>query len=110
METIILILAVASIMMTTTGQETEGDVYRIHPFKASTGLYYEYLGTMKRTTSTWRITSFLDTKKLQQGLENYRQKLKTLPRLCQPEVKDEYLQLVDEYRLNGRLQVVTNLQ
>ena len=48
METIVLILAVASTMMTTTGQETEGDVYRILLFKVSTGLYYEYLGTMKR--------------------------------------------------------------
>ena len=103
METIVLILAVASTMMTTTGQETEGDVYRILPFEASTGLYYEYLGTMKRTTSTWRITSFLDTKKLQQVLENYRQKSKTLPKLCQPAVKDECLQLIDEYHLNRRL-------
>ena len=81
METIVLILAIASTMMTTTGQETEGDVYMILPFEASTGLYYKYLGTMKRT-SNWRITSFLDAKKLQQGLKNYRQKLKTLPKLC----------------------------
>ena len=107
---ILLILAVASTMMTTTSQETEGNVYRILPFGASAGLYYEFLDTIRRTISTWRITSFLDTEKSQQELENYRQKLKTLLKLCQTAMKDECLQLVDEYHLNGRLQVVTNLQ
>ena len=61
------------------------------------------VASTKRTTSTWRITSFLDTKKSQQGLENHWQKLKTLPNLCQPAVKGECLQLIDEYHLNGRL-------
>ena len=40
----------------TTSQGTE--TYRILPFEASTVLYYEYQGVMRRKVSTWRITSF----------------------------------------------------
>ena len=82
-------LAVSFIITTTICQEIEEHLYRILPFEASTGLYYEYLGTVRRTTSTWRVTNFLDAEKLQQGLGNYRKKLKTLPKLCQPVMENE---------------------
>ena len=59
----ILFLAASSVLKNTISQGTE--TYWILPFEASIGLYYEYQGVMRRRVSTWRITSFLDTQKLQ---------------------------------------------
>ena len=49
----------------TTSQENHEDTFRITPLKNSTGVYYEHLGTMKWTISTWRITIFMDIIKIQ---------------------------------------------
>ena len=55
-------LAAGAVLKETISQGTE--TYRILPFEASTGLYYEYQRVMRRKVSSWRVTSFLDTQKL----------------------------------------------
>ena len=76
---LLLFLAASATLKNTTSHGTE--IYRILPFEASTGLYYEYQGVMRRRVSTWRITSFLDTQKLCLGLEAYKSRLTALTAL-----------------------------
>ena len=85
---LLLFLAAGAMLKNTTSRGTE--TYRILPFEASTGLYFEYQGVMRRKVSTWRITSFLDSQKLRLGLETFKSRLTALTTICQPMLGAEF--------------------
>ena len=104
---LLLFLAASSIIKNTTRQGNE--TYRILPFEASTGLYYEYQGVMRCKVSTWRITSFLDTQKLCLGLEAYKSRLTTLTTIYQPMLGVECQHLIKSFHLESKWEAANKL-
>ena len=84
----------------TNSQKAE--TYRILPFEVSTGLYYKFQGIIRRGVGTWRITSFLNTKKLRLGLAACKLRLEALPKTCQPMLGAECPQLIKSFRLESK--------
>ena len=109
METTILLLFLAASAMLKNTISQGSETYRILPFEASTGLYYEYQGVMRRRVSTWRITSFLDTQKLCLGLEAYKSRLTALTAMCQPMLGAECQQLIKSFHLESKWEAAYKL-
>ena len=96
--------------LSKTHQALQGTGYRITPFNCSTGIYYEHMGTMRRSTSNWRVTIFLDTDRLNQTLQNITQKIQNLAYQCTDHHLSHCRQIIDEYGLVSKLNRAGNLQ
>ena len=87
----------------TTSQELNGDTYQITLFESITGMYYEYLGIIRWTSSTWRITIFLDISKIQGSLSSYKRNIDNLAAHCQPGYKEHCHQVIANHALGSKL-------
>ena len=96
--------------LSKTHQALQGTGYRITPFNSSTGIYYEHTGIMRRSTSNWRVTIFLDTDRLNQTLQNITQKIQNLAYQCTDHHLGQCRQIIDEYGLVSKLNRADNLQ
>ena len=104
---LLLFLEASAMLKNTTSQGTV--TYRILPFEASTRLYYEYQGVMRRRVSTWRITSFLDTQKLCLGLEGYKSQINALTPMCRTILGAESQQLIESFHLENKWEATYKL-
>ena len=94
----------------TTSQGNHEDTFRVTPLKSSTGVYYEYLGTIKWTTSTWRITIFMDINKIQNPLSSYKHNMNSLAAHCQPGYEEHCHQVIANHALASKLNLAEGLQ
>ena len=93
-----------------TSQKHGEDTYRITPIKSSTGVYYEYLGTTRWTTSTWRITIFMDINKIQKPLSSYKHNMDNLAAHCPPGYEEHCHQVITNHALGSKLNLAERLQ
>ena len=93
-----------------THQALQGTGYRLTPFNSSTGIYYDHVGIMRRSSSNWRVTIFLDTTRLDQILRNITQKAQNLAYQCTARQLGHCRQIIDEYGLTSKINRADNLQ
>ena len=82
----------------------------VTPLKSSTGLYYEYLGTMRWTSSTWRITIFMDISEIQSLLSSFKHNMENLAAHCQPGYEEHCHRVTANYSLGSKLNLAERLQ
>ena len=93
-----------------TSQVHQEATYRITPLNNSTGVYYEYLGTVRWTTSTWRMTIFMDIIKIQRLLSSYKHNMNHLAAHCQPGYEEHCHQVIASHALGSKVNLAERLQ
>ena len=93
-----------------TSQKHQEAPYRITPLNNSTGVYYQYLGTVRWTTSTWRITIFMDFIKIQSLLSFYKHNMDHLAAHCQPGYEEHCHQVIASHALGSKVNLTKRLQ
>lgn len=63
-------------------ESTQNEYFQITPFKTSSGVYYEYVGEMRRSVSNWRIAVFLDIGRQRRYFNDLKARLKKLKEQC----------------------------
>ena len=91
----------------TTRTETP---YQHLRFEASTGIYYEHQGPVRRRISNWRINTFLHVGKLYDSLAYYQLKMKTLTKHCRPRMEEDCQRIVTDYDLQPKLDAASRLR
>ena len=94
----------------TISQGIHEDTLRVAPLKSSTGVYYEYLGTIKWTTSTWRITILMDINKIQNPLSSYKHNMNILAAHCQTVYERHCHEVIANHALASKLDLAEGLQ
>lgn len=59
-----------------------GEEYNISPFTISSGAYFEHVSEVRRSTSQWRVTVFLDIAKQQRHFNDLKARLERMRELC----------------------------
>ncbi|XP_043482087.1 uncharacterized protein LOC122511095 [Leptopilina heterotoma] len=88
---------------------TYNEYFQITPFKTSSGVYYEYVGEMRRSVSTWRIAVFLDIDRQRKYFNDLIARLKKLKEQCR--AKEKWCQdLVVLYNWEDKWEMAEELQ
>ena len=94
----------------TISQGNHEDTFRVTPLKSSTGVYYEYLGTIKWATSAWRITIFMNINKIQNSLSSYKHNMDSLAAHYQPGYEEHCHQVIANHAVASKLNLAEGLQ
>ncbi|XP_043464121.1 uncharacterized protein LOC122499712 [Leptopilina heterotoma] len=114
---VITLLCLLSITTTQTRQGAlsrpeapqGGDQYQITPFQSSSGMYFEYIGEVRRSVSNWRIVVFLDVGKQCRFFDDLKQRLRKLSAQCGPG-EEWCLDLMESYQWEDRWEMASELQ